>query len=106
MTKTDTRPLLHVELGVWFDKTEFHVSVLEDLEPDVAEYLRSECAELLVPYHTDEAKYGFTCFVAGIPNFQPAFVELMVLNRYADLLHKDLADRCRPFPEELNHDPD
>lgn len=89
--------IYHVELAVWPSQAGIHTMLLAQLSPAQQQHLRQACAEILIPYHTEEVKYGFTCYVATVPAGVPAVVEAVVLNRNSQTLYELYSTAAEPM---------
>ncbi|MFW5941921.1 MAG: hypothetical protein ACOCXI_08980 [Chloroflexota bacterium] len=97
MTHTTESPVYHVELAVLETWPEFQIVLLSQLPPARQQHLRQACAELLIPYHAGEDKYGFTCYVATVAAHVPAVVEAVVLTRNAKTLYELYGAAAEPM---------
>lgn len=97
MTNTEEKPALGVELVVNFHNNwMFDAGLLSEQKPEIQEAAEG-WAELLIPYHTDEAVYGFTVYLAEIPYYQICFLEMLVLKAKAAELLETFREFMKPM---------
>ena len=80
------------------------VMPVKSLEPgEMLDSIRDDVwAEINIPYHpTDEELpiYGFTLYIVGKPNHEPAVVELMMADANKEDLYQLFKDQCEPMED-------
>lgn len=100
---TQEKPLLEIQLTIWFDYEQgtFRALPLEESPPEVQDDVGADrYAEVTIPYNGEEADYGFTCWIINKRSYEIAIFEIVAIKSLIHELFEEYGHLAKPmFPD-------